>query len=376
MAEVLIVGGGVIGRACGYRLAGEGHSVRLVDAGRPAAGWVAAGLLAPVSEASFGEAALARLNLAALSAFTALAAELEQRTGQQVGLRTEGTLVVAFNADDRAVLDRLSEYRDAIGLPTERLTGSAVRRLEPYLAAEVRAGVLAGGDLSVDNRRYLAALAAGCELAGVRSIAGAVTGLQRDGAAVTGVRLADGTELSAELVLLCAGAATEALAGIGVRPVKGQILRLTVPDRLGTVLRHTVRGLIRGSEVYLVPRAGGEIVVGATVEDQGFDVSVTAGGAYELLRNAYELLPVSSECVLAEASAGSRPGSPDNGPLVGWLEPGLLAATGHYRNGILLSALTAEAVQALAAGGDPAPEWQPFDARRFQPTPAMSPVKR
>jgi len=149
-----------------------------------------------------------------------------------------------------------------------------------------------------------------------------------------------------------------------------------VPDRLGTVLRHTVRGLIRGNEVYLLPRLGGEIVVGATVEDQGFDVSVTAGGAYELLRNAYELLPVSSECVLAEASAGSRPGSPDNGPLVGWLEPGLLAATGHYRNGILLSALTAEAVQALAAGGDPAPEWQPFDARRFQPTPAMSPVER
>jgi glycine oxidase len=376
MVEVLVVGGGVIGRACGYRLAQHGHPVRLVDAGRPAAGWVAAGLLAPVSEASFGEAELARLNLAALPAFTGLAAELEQRTGRQVGLRTEGTLVVAFNADDRAVLDRLSEYRDAIGLPTERLTGSAVRRLEPYLAAEVRAGVLAGGDLSVDNRRYLAALAAGCELAGVVNIAGAVTGLLRNGAAVTGVRLADGTELRAELVLLCAGAATEALVEVGVRPVKGQILRLTVPGRLGTVLRHTVRGLIRGSEVYLVPRADGEIVVGATVEDQGFDVSVTAGGAYELLRNAYELLPVSSECVLAEASAGSRPGSPDNGPLVGWLEPGLLAATGHYRNGILLSALTAEAVQALAAGGEPATEWQPFDARRFQPTPAMSPVKR
>jgi glycine oxidase len=365
MADVLIVGAGVIGRACGYRLAQQGHSVRLVDSGRPAAGWVAAGLLAPVSEASFGEVELTRLNLAAMAAFTGLASELERRTGQQVGLRTEGTLVVAFNADDRAVLDRLSDFRDSIGLSTERLTGSAVRRLEPYLAPEVRAGVLARGDQSVDNRRYLAALAAGCELAGATSMSGEVTGLLRDGTAVTGVRLADGTELRAELVLLCSGAATQALAEIGVRPVKGQILRLTVPDRLGSVLRHTVRGLIRGGEVYLLPRVDGEIVVGATVEDQGFDISVTAGGVYELLRNAYELLPVSSECVLAEATAGSRPGSPDNGPLVGWLEPGLLAATGHYRNGILLSALTAEAVTALAAGGEPAPEWKPFGARRF-----------
>lgn len=325
-------------------------------------------MLAPVSEASFGEAELARLNLAAMTAFTTLAAELEQRTGRPVGLRAEGTLVVAFNADDRAVLDRLSDYRDSIGLPTERLTGSAIRRLEPYLASEVRAGVLAAGDLSVDNRRYLDALAAGCRqtgVAGVTGVTGEVTGLLRAGGTVTGVRLADGTELAAELVLLCAGAAAERLAELEVRPVKGQILRLTVPQRLGTVLRHTVRGLIRGSEVYLVPRAGGEIVVGATVEDQGFDISVTAGAVYELLRTAYEVLPISSECLLAEASAGSRPGSPDNGPLLGWLEPGLLAATGHYRNGILLSALTAEAVTALAAGADPAPEWRPFDARRF-----------
>lgn len=385
MADVLVVGAGVIGRACGYRLAQQGHSVRLVDAGRPAAGWVAAGMLAPVSEASFGEAELTALNLAAVPAFTELVGELEQRTGRTVGLRTEGTLVVAFNADDRAVLDRLSDFRDSIGLPTERLSGSAVRQLEPYLASEVRAGVLAGGDLSVDNRRYLDALAAGCAQAGVTTLPGEVTGLLREptgrssdvtsppggltgsptGNAVIGVRLADGTALTAELVLLCAGAATGTLAEIGLRPVKGQILRLRVPDRLGGVLRHTVRGLIRGSEVYLVPRSDGEIVVGATVEDQGFDTSVTAGAVYELLRSAYELLPVSSECVLAELSAGIRPGTSDNGPLVGWLEPGLLAATGHYRNGILLSAFTAEAVSQLAAGAEPAPAWQPFGARRL-----------
>jgi glycine oxidase len=365
MAGVLIVGAGVIGRACGYRLAGRGHSVRLVDAGGPAASWVAAGMLAPVSESSFGEAELTRLNLAAVPVFAAFADELQSRTGQQVGLRDEGTLVVAFNSDDRAVLDRLSAYRDSIGLPAERLTGSAVRALEPYLAPSVRAGVLASGDLSVDNRRYLDVLAAAGEHAGVVEVPGEVTELLRDGSAVTGVRLADDSELRADLVLLCSGAATQALAPIGIRPVKGQILRLTVPARLGTVLRHTVRGLIRGSEVYLVPRADGEIVLGATSEDQGFDTTVTAGAVYELLRSAYELLPVSSECTLAEASAGTRPGTADNGPLLGWLEPGLLAATGHYRNGILLSALTAEAIADLAAGGEPASEWKPFDANRF-----------
>jgi len=365
MAAVLIVGAGVIGRACGYRLAERGHSVRLVDSGGPAASWVAAGMLAPVSESSFGEAELTRLNLAAVPAFKAFAAELAARTGRPVGLRDEGTLVVAFNADDRAVLDRLSAYRDSLELPAERLSGSEARGLEPYLAPTVRAGVLARGDLSVDNRRYLDVLATAGELAGVVAVPGKVTGLLRDGSAVTGVQLADGSQLHAELVLLCSGAATQALVPVGVRPVKGQILRLAVPPALGTVLRHTVRGLIRGSEIYLVPRVDGEIVVGATSEDRGFDTAVTAGAVYELLRSAYELLPVSSECVLVETSAGSRPGTADNGPLLGWLQPGLLVATGHHRNGILLSALTAEAVADLAAGGEPAPEWKPFDARRF-----------
>jgi glycine oxidase len=117
--------------------------------------------------------------------------------------------------------------------------------------------------------------------------------------------------------------------------------------------------------VYLVPRASGEVVVGATTEQQGYDVTVTAGAVYELLRNAYELLPISSEFHFVEARAGSRPGTPDNGPLVGNLEPGLIVASGHYRNGILLSALTAAAVVRLVAGESVAEEWKPFDPHRF-----------
>ena len=358
--DVLVIGGGVIGLASALAVARTGRSVRLVDAsGSRGASWAAAGMLAPVSEASFGEADLTRLSVAAVPAFVAFAASL----GTDIGLRTDGTLVVAFNADDKAALDRLTEFRTSLGLATERLAGTAVRALEPYLATDVRAGVLAVDDLSVDNRRYVQALTEACVAAGVLFHAGHIESLRREGGRVTG---ADGFD--ADLVLLCSGAATSALLDLGVQPVKGQILRLAVPSRLlagGPVLTRTVRGLVRGGEVYLVPRAGGEVVVGATSEQQGHDTAVTAGGVYELLRNAYELLPISSEFTFVEARAGSRPGTPDNGPLVGVAEPGLLVATGHYRNGILLSALTAQAAADLVESKPLAPEWAPFDPLRF-----------
>ncbi len=368
-ADALVVGGGVIGLAAGYRLAERGAAVVLVDSGHRGASWAAAGMLAPVTEAAFGEDELTRLNLAAVPAFRELATELADRTGLPVGLRTEGTLAVAFNADDRVALDRLTDFRTGLGLAAQRLDGPATRSLEPYLAAGVRGGVLAADDLSVDNRRYLDTLRAAAVAAGVRFVAAEVTGLLRDSAgAVTGVRTAAGEQFGAGTVVLCGGAGTAALLPVPVVPVKGQILRLAVPERLraaGEVLTRTVRGLVRGSEIYLVPRADGEVVVGATSEQQGHDTRVTAGGVYELLRNAYELLPVSSEFTFVEARAGSRPGTPDNGPILGRGGDGLVVATGHYRNGILLSALTADAVAALVAGDPVAPIWQPFGPDRF-----------
>jgi glycine oxidase len=320
--------------------------------------------------------------VAAVPAFAELAGELQAFTGESVGLRTEGTLAVAFNADDRAALDRLTEFRRSLGLVTESLTGRQARGLEPYLAAGVRSGVLAVDDLSVDNRQYVSVLRSACLRRGVGFVTATVTGLQRTGARVTGVHTdpdgpadpggpadPDGA-LAADAVVLCAGALTERLRPVGVHPVKGQILRLSVPARLraaGPVLTRTIRGLVRGGEVYLVPRLGGEIVVGATSEQQGEDTTVTAGGVYELLRNAYDLLPISSEFEFIEARAGSRPGTADNGPVVGELEPGLLVATGHYRNGILLSAITARAVTRLVVGLPLAEQWEPFGPTRFHP---------
>jgi glycine oxidase len=372
-ADVLLVGGGAIGLAAAYRLAERGATVTVVDAsGGRGASWAAAGMLAPVTEATFGEEQLTRLNLAAVPVFRRLAAELQDRTGQPVGLSMEGTLAVAFNADDRAALDRLTDFRTSLGLTTQRLNGTAVRALEPYLAAGVRGGVLAADDLSVDNRRYLGVLRSAAEAVGVSFVPAEITGLLHGATGdspVSGVRTATGDQLRAGTVVLCGGAATGALVRLPVHPVKGQILRLAVPERLraaGPVLNRTVRGIVRGSEIYLVPRPGGEVVVGATSEQQGHDTGVTAGGVYELLRNAYELLPISSEFSFVEALAASRPGTPDNGPILGRRADGLVLATGHYRNGILLSALTADAVVGLVVGEPVAPVWTPFHPGRFR----------
>ena len=220
--DVLVVGGGVIGLACAFRLAEAGAVVTVVDIGDDTgASWAAAGMLAPVSEAGFGEQDLVRLCLAAVGEFRRLAEVLDGFPGETVGLRTEGTLAVAFNADDKAALGRLTEFRTALGLQTQVLTGSAARRLEPYLAADVRSGVLALDDLSVDNRRYMRSLRRATEALGVRRVIGTVASLERTAGRVTGVRCESGAELAADTVVLCAGAQTGRLTDHPVHPVKG-----------------------------------------------------------------------------------------------------------------------------------------------------------
>ena len=204
--DVVVVGAGVIGCAAAWRLATAGHRVTLVDpAVGQAASWVAAGMLAPVTESAFGETALLQLNLAAVRAFPAFVDELESLTGEVVGLRREGTLTVAHDADDWAALRRLTAFRADVGLETQVLDGRACRRLEPFLAADVTAGVLAVGDLSVDNRRYLSALRAAAGLAGVHSVAGSVQRVLTADGVATGVQMATGATVSAGAVVIAAG---------------------------------------------------------------------------------------------------------------------------------------------------------------------------
>jgi glycine oxidase len=352
--DVVVVGGGVVGLGVAWRAAQAGMAVTVVDpAPGRGASWAAAGMLAPVTEVHYGEQALLRLNLAAADRWPAFAAELEEAAGAPIGYRRCGTLTVARDADDNAALEDLYRFQLRCGLQVERLRSRDCRRLEPGLAPSVRGGVLAPGDHQVDNRAMADALQAAGERAGVRLLLGRAAELLVDGERVTGVTLAGGASLAAGTVVLAAGCWSRDLGGLAaellppVRPVKGQLLHLRGPAA-DPLCRRNVRGL----EVYVVPRADGRVVVGATVEEQGFDARVTAGAVHDLLRAALELLPDVAELELAETVAGLRPGSPDNAPLLGPAGvDGLVVATGHYRNGILLAPVTADAVAELLVSG-------------------------
>jgi glycine oxidase len=329
-------------------------------------------MLAPVSESGFGEDALLALNLLAARRFAGFAAELEEASGGRVGLRREGTLAVAFDPGDRAALQRMTAFRRSLGLEVTELDGRACRKLEPFLAPDVRAAVLFDGDWSVDNRRYVTALRQAMRAAGVSAIRDRVEAVRVLDGRAAGVRLAGGGEIGCGTVVIAAGSGSAEIAGVpaelgdAVRPVKGQLLRLRHPPGMPPVLGHTVRAIVRGSEVYLVPRDDGEVIVGATCEERGRDWTVTAGAVHDLLHDAMSVLPVVSELIVAETCVGLRPGTPDNGPIVGRSGvDGLLMATGHYRNGILLSALTADAVLALLTGGRTESEWEAFSPLRF-----------
>jgi glycine oxidase len=384
--DVIVVGGGVIGTAIAWRAARDGRAVTLVDPGGAGlrlgdkASLVAAGMLGPVSESVFGEQDLLNLNLHAIDRFPSFNQELEAAAGQPTGLRTEGTLAVAYDNGDLAALDRLTDFRHSIGLKAERLGARECRRLEPFLAPGTRGGVLATGDLSVDNRRYLAALRLAAAAAGVAVISGTVTKVIDGEVRLSGPGT-PATTLAARHVVIAAGYATRALDGVpaevraAIRPVKGQILRLRHPGNIPPVLTRTVRALVQGRDLYLVPRQDGEVVVGATQEERD-DRDVTAGAVHDLLRDAAIAVPAVSELIFAEASAGLRPGTSDNGPILGPLDgadaggstggsTGRIVAAGHFRNGILLSAVTADAVTALLRGDQPHPAWSPFRPSRF-----------
>ncbi|WNI25232.1 glycine oxidase ThiO [Streptomyces sp. ITFR-16] len=374
-SDVLVIGGGIIGLVTAWRAAQRGLPTAVVDPG-PGGGAarVAAGMLAAVTELHYGEDTLLRLNLASAARYPSFTAELEAAGGQDIGFRACGTLAVALDADDRAHLRELHELQRRSGLDSQWLTGRECRRLEPMLAPGVRGGLRADGDHQVDPRRLAAALLTACERAGVvfhRRRAERLS-VVRDRA--VGAVLDDGTEVAADQVVLAAGSLSGRLAGVPpqvlppVRPVKGQVLRLTVPPAYAPFLSRTVRAVVRGSHVYLVPRENGELVVGATSEEMGWDTTVTAGGVYELLRDAHELVPGITELPLTETLAGLRPASPDNAPLLGRTAlPGLHLATGHHRNGVLLTPVTGDAMGQLLAGGELPEVARPFSPGRFAP---------
>ncbi|MFD5733801.1 glycine oxidase ThiO [Streptomyces sioyaensis] len=376
--DVLVLGGGIIGLVTAWRAAGRGLTVAVAD---PAPGGgaarVAAGMLAAVSELHYGEQTLLGLNLASARRYPEFTRELEEAGGQRIGYRRCGTLAVALDADDRAHLRELHALQIRSGLDSQWLTGRECRRLEPMLAPGVRGGLRVDGDHQVDPRRLASALLVACERAGVDFHRSRAARLTVAGGRATGAELADGTRLSAGQVVLAAGSESGRLAGVPdgvlppVRPVKGQVLRLRLPEVPAgspAFLSRTVRAVVRGGPLYLVPRASGELVVGATSEELGWDTTVTAGGVYELLRDAHELVPGITELPLVETCAGLRPGSPDNAPLLGPTElPGLQLACGHFRNGVLLTPVTGDAMAESLVTGSLPDVARPFSPARFSP---------
>ncbi|MEJ2861159.1 glycine oxidase ThiO [Actinomycetospora flava] len=359
------MGAGAVGCAVAWAAAREGLAGEVVlvdpDPGSGASR-VAGGMLAPISEAWPGEREVLELGAASLAAWPSFAAAVARDAGCSVGLRREGTLQVAVDAADVEDLDRVAEHLRAWGRVVERLSGRAVRRLEPSLGPSVRAGLAIPDDLAVDNRVLLGALSRAGASRGVVVSRRSVARVVDDGERVTGVAFADGGELEASRVVVAAGAWSAGLHPVlagRVRPVKGEILRVRARRSSLPPPSRTVRASVSGRPVYAVPRDGGGLVVGATQYEAGFDADVLVGGVRDLVADVERVLPGIADYALEESAASFRPGTDDNLPLLGPVGPvgpaGLVAATGHGRNGMLLVAVTVSALVAVLRG-EPLPE--------------------
>ncbi|WP_375483001.1 glycine oxidase ThiO [uncultured Jatrophihabitans sp.] len=372
MSDVVIVGAGAIGAAAAWRCAQRGLTVTLVDPDPRRGAWhTAAGMLAPITELQYTETPLLRLNLDSLARWPSFAAELSAESGLPTGFRETGTVAVAWDGADLAALRDLHDFSHRLGVEAELVGGRELRALEPAVAPGLPGGLLAPGDHQVDPRLLHDALLEAGRRRGVTFVA-STAAVITEGDRAVGVRLDDGTVVSTGSVVLAAGCWSATVEGLparvapGVRPVKGQTLRLRLPGP--PVIQRVVRGAVKGTPIYVVPRADGRLVVGASTEEAAFDRTPRAGAVYELLRDAMSLVPELGEAALDEVCTGLRPGSPDNAPFVGAAAlDGLVLATGHHRNGILLSPVTADGVAGLVADGNLPGVLEPFAPGRFAP---------
>jgi glycine oxidase len=370
--RVAIIGAGVVGLGIAWRLAARGVAVEVFDRGRAGGGasHAAAGMLAACCEAEPGEETLVALGRESQARWPAFAAELAEATGIDVELRTEGTIVVALTADDQARLQHHLVFQRKLGLPLEWITAAETRRREPHLAGKLAGAVWSPQDHQVENRKLAPALRKAAERAGalvrehtpVKEIS--ITGGRTDG-----IILEDGSKVSADAVVLAAGAWSRSIGGLPselrppVRPIKGQLIALRM-DPSAPLINHVVWA----PGLYLVPRRDGRLILGATVEEKAFDTTLTAGGVLALLDAAWRTVPSIEELPIDEMWVGHRPGSRDDAPILGpGPVAGLVYATGHHRNGILLAPVTADAIARLVLDGTVEPAILPFGVERFAP---------
>ena len=372
--RVIIVGGGVIGLGIGWQLAKAGCIVSIYErdrAGR-AASWAAAGMLAPHAEVHFEERNLLKLGVQSCRMYPEWVAELETDSQMSVGYRAEGTLIVGVDRDDARELEHLYESQHLLDLKVEWLTGAEAREMEPLLSPKITAAIWSKDDHQVDNRAMVNALIVAYRNAG---------GMLHENTPVDKIEIVDGKAKGiwikdnleeADVIVLAAGCWSSDIDGLPkavrppVRPVKGQMLALQMEE--GIVLQKVIRAprAKYPTDVYLVPKDDGRLVIGATSEEMEFDTRLTAGGLFELLRGTWEAVPGIYDLPVLETWAGLRPGSRDNAPILG--ETGvenLIVATGHYRNGILLTPLTAREIASLILTGKTSEAIMPFQLSRF-----------
>jgi glycine oxidase len=369
--SVAIIGAGVVGLGIAWRLAGRA-AVTVFDRGKAGSGasHAAAGMLAACCEAEPGEEALIALGRESQARWPAFAEELLRTSGIDVELRREGILHLALTADDQAEIAQRLEFHRRLDLPLEWLSAAATRAREPHLAGKIAGALFSPEDHQVDNRKLVQALRVAAEAAGATICEHRpVKEIVVQGGRAKGVLLQDQTVAAADIVVLAAGAWSRGIAGLPpdgrppVRPLKGQMLTLRM-DAAAPLISHVVWA----PGAYMVPRRDGRLIVGATVEEKGFDETITAGGVLALLEAAWRAVPAVEELPIEEMCVGHRPGSRDDAPILGRgpLE-GLFYATGHHRNGILLAPVTADAMARLILDDMVEPAIKPFCLERFLP---------
>ena len=366
--RVLIVGGGTIGLGIGFELVRQGTPVTLFERDKAGRGtsWQAAGMLAPDAEIEFEELELYDLNRESLRRWPDFARRVEAASGMDVDYRDEGTLVVADDRDSAEALRRLYDFQVEHGLKVEWLTGEEAKEIEPFVAPRLSAAVFCPSDHQVDNRRFVDALRAAFEAEGGTLYEDTAVEAVVPDEEAPAVITEEGKRTEGQKVVVAAGVWTRELEGLEpvgqppIRPVKGQMIQLQRKRPFD--LQHVVRG----PDAYLAPKSDGRVVVGATSEEMGFDTTVTAGGLYDLLEGAWEVVPGIYDLPVDETWAGLRPASRDHAPLLGASgAAGVLMATGHYRHGILLTPVTAEEMAEQIRSGETSSWLQPFSPTRF-----------
>jgi glycine oxidase len=368
LPRVAIIGAGAIGLAIAWRLADAGCPVALFERGVAGHGasWAAAGMLAAGVETEPGETALLALAGLSQARWPGFARALEAASAIDIGYRDDGTLVVALTRDDAEQLHSLASFQRGCGIALDWLDGDVARRREPHLSPRAVGALYSAADHQVDNRRLVTALLAAVRTAGVALHEQCEATVDVAGGRAVGVQAGERRH-AADIVILCAGAWSRTVLGLPpavlppVRPVKGQMLALRM-DPAAPLLRHVVWM----PKAYLVPRRDGRLLVGATVEERGFDTAITAGGVYGLLDAAWRAVPAIEELPIDEIWTGFRPGSRDDAPILGpSAVDGLIFATGHHRNGILLTPITAEAIADYVVTGELPAAIRPFGIERF-----------